>query len=167
MKAIYALYPDGAAAQAAVNRLRAAGLDERRITIRSARPMSEWEFGRIDRATWMWWIACLGGLVGAGFAALYVRAAATQWELNVGGLPTISWWSAGVITFEMTMLGAVLASVATFIVSAGLGRGRGVLGEPDLSGGRILVGVERPSASTVDAVRAALGASSTVIVRTL
>ena len=68
MKAVYALYDDGHAAQQAVNRLRAAGLADPDITVLSARPMEEFEFGHIDKATWMWWIACGGALVGMAAA---------------------------------------------------------------------------------------------------
>ena len=64
MKAVYALYPDGQSAQQAVNRLRAAGLTDPEITIISAQPMEDFEFGHIDKATWMWYFACLGGLIG-------------------------------------------------------------------------------------------------------
>ena len=26
--------------------------------------MEDFEFGNLDKATWMWWFACLGGLIG-------------------------------------------------------------------------------------------------------
>ena len=68
MKAVYGLYPDGQSAQQAVNRLRAAGLADRDITVLSAQPMEDFEFGHMDKATWMWWIACGGGLLGMASA---------------------------------------------------------------------------------------------------
>jgi ActD protein len=64
MKAVYGLYPDGQSAQQAVNRLRAAGLANREITVISSQPMDDYEFGQMDKATWMWWIASGGGLLG-------------------------------------------------------------------------------------------------------
>ncbi len=64
MRAVYGLYPDGQSAQQAFNRLRAAGVAPRDITVLSAQPMEDFEFGNLDKATWMWWFACLGGLVG-------------------------------------------------------------------------------------------------------
>jgi hypothetical protein len=30
--------------------------------------MEDYEFGQRDKATWMWWIACGGGLVGMATA---------------------------------------------------------------------------------------------------
>ena len=43
MKAVYGLYRDGQAAQQAVNRLRAAGIADRDITVISAQPMEDYE----------------------------------------------------------------------------------------------------------------------------
>ena len=64
MKAVYGLYPDGQSAQQAVNRLVAAGIAERDITVISPQPMEDYEFGHRDKGTWMWWFACLGGVIG-------------------------------------------------------------------------------------------------------
>ena len=44
MKAVYALYPDGASAQRAVDGLRAAGVADRDITILSSQPIEGYEF---------------------------------------------------------------------------------------------------------------------------
>ena len=88
MRAVYGLYPDGHAAQQAVNRLRAAGLADREITILSAQPMEDFEFGHIDKANWLWWIACGGGLVGMSLGFFLTWLTETSWPMNVGGLPT-------------------------------------------------------------------------------
>ena len=167
MKAVYALYSDGQAAQQAVNRLRAAGVADRDITVLSARPMEEYEFGHMDSRSWMWWIACGGALVGMSLAILFVWVSATGWEINVGGLPTIAWWPAAIITFELTMLGAIVATVITLVVTAGLGRGKGKLYDPEVSDGKILIGVEDPPAGKVGDLQTALGAPSGAQVRTI
>ena len=89
MKAVYGLYRDGQAAQQAVNRLRAAGIADRDITVISAQPMEDYEFGQMDKATWMWWLACLGGLIGmsVGFGLTWLTE--TSWPIDVGGLPIL------------------------------------------------------------------------------
>ena len=112
MKAVYGLYPDGHSAQQAVNRLRAAGIVDREITVISSQPMDDYEFGSMDRATWMWWFACLGGLIGmsAGFGLAWLTE--TSWPLDVGGLPIFAWWPNLIIIFELTMLGAITATVS-------------------------------------------------------
>jgi hypothetical protein len=105
VKAIYGLYPNGASAQQAVNRLRAAGVTDARITVLSSQPMEDFEFGHMGGPTYMWWIACGGGLVGMATALALAWITETSWPINVGGLPTFAWWPNLIITFELTMLG--------------------------------------------------------------
>ena len=38
--------------------------------------------------------------------------------MNVGGLPIFAWWPNLIIIFELTMLGAITATVVTLVVSA-------------------------------------------------
>jgi hypothetical protein len=167
MRAVYGLYPDGESAQQAVNRLRAAGVVDRDITVISAQPMEDYEFGEMDKATWMWWLACLGGLIGmaAGFGLSWVTE--TSWPMNVGGLPTFAWWPNLIIIFELTMLGSILATVATLVVSAFLpGKGR-TLYDPEVTDGQILVGVEDPPEGSIQNLQATLGAPPGARVKTV
>lgn len=157
MKAIYGLYPDGHAAQQAVNRLRAAGVPDARITVMSSHPMEEFEFGHMDKASSMWWVACGGGLVGMAIAFALAWVSETSWPMNVGGLPVFAWWPNLIIIFELTMLGAILATVVTLVVTAGLGRRKGLY-DPEVSDGQILVGVEGPSDEAVSGLQQALEA---------
>ena len=167
MRAVYGLYGDGQSAQQAVNRLRAAGIADRDITVLSAQPMEDYEFGHMDKATWMWWIACGGGLVGMATAFGLSWLTETSWPINVGGLPTFAWWPNLIIIFELTMLGAIVATVITLVVTAGLGRGRGKLYDPEVSAGKILVGVENPRQTAVNDLQSALSAPPGAQVKTI
>ena len=155
MRALYGLYADGASAQQAVNRLRAAGLTDRQITIMSAQPMEDFEFGHVDRKNWLWWIACGGGLLGMSAAFGLTWLTEMSWPIDVGGLPTYAWWPNLIIIFEMTMLGAILATVIGLVVSAGLGRRTGFY-DPEVTDGSILVGVENPDPDKVKDLQTAL-----------
>lgn len=166
MKAIYGLYADGASAQQAVNRLRAAGVSEDGITVMSAQPMEGFEFGRMHGRTWMWWIACAGGLVGMSVGLGLSWLTETSWPIDVGGLPTFAWWPNLIITFELTMLGAILATVITLAVTARLGRTPRFY-DPAVSDGKILVGVAAPADAAVAGLEAALAAQPGVEVRKL
>lgn len=165
-KAIYGLYADGHAAQQAVNRLRAAGLADRQITILSAQPMEDFEFGHIDRRSSLWWIACGGGLLGMASAFGLTWVTEMSWPINVGGLPTYAWWPNLIIIFELTMLGAILATVIGLIVSAGLGRGGGLY-DPEVTEGAILVGVEAPAGDKLPDLRQALESPPGARVKTI
>ena len=168
MKAVYGLYPDGQSAQQAVNRLRAAGLADREITVISAQPMEDYEFGQMDKETWMWWFACLGGLIGmsGGLGLAYLTE--TSWPIVVGGLPIFAWWPNLIIIFELTMLGAISATVITLVVSALIPeRGRGWLYDPEVTEGHVLVGVESPSSASIPDLQAALAAPAGARVKTV
>jgi hypothetical protein len=67
------------------------------------------------------------------------------WPLQTGNMPIVAWWPNLIVMFEMTMLGAILSAVATLVVTAGLGRKRPALYDPEVSDGKILVGVSDPS----------------------
>ena len=159
MKAVYALYSDGQSAQQAVNRLRATGLADREITILTAQPMEDFEFGHIDKKTWMWWIACGGGLVGNALGFFLSWLTETSWPMNVGGLPTFAWWPNLIIIFELTMLGAIMATTITLIVTAFIQDRGNHLYDPEVTEGKILVGVENPreAGAVEQALRAVAG----------
>jgi hypothetical protein len=167
MKAVYALYPDGQSAQQAVNRLRAVGITDRHITVISSEPMEDYEFGHMDSASWIWWIACAGGVIGMATAAALAYITETSWPINTGGLPIWAWWPNLIIMFELTMLGAIVATVITLVVTAGLGRGGDKLYDPEVSDGKILVGVENPPADAVADLQNALAQPAGAKVRTI
>jgi len=167
MKAVYALYPDGQSAQEAVDGLRATGLTDDRITIVSSEPMEDYEFGRMHKHTWMWWIATGGGAVGLATGTWLTRMAQTAWPLPTGGMPITPWWPNMIIMFELTMLGAILATVVTLLVTAGL-PSRGVrLYDPEVTNGKILVGVEDPPDGAVGTILGVLGVPKGGIVKTV
>jgi molybdopterin-containing oxidoreductase family membrane subunit len=158
VKAVYALYPDPTAAQRAVNGLREAGVADGEITIISAEPIERHELGHRDHATYMFWIAAAGGVCGLWFAAWLTRMTELSWPLNTGNMPIVAWWPNLIIVFELTMLGGILAAVATLLVTARLPNWKPKLYDPEVSDGKILVGVENPRSDSIPAIERALGA---------
>jgi hypothetical protein len=167
VKAVYALYPDGDAAQRAVDALRAAGVADDDITVISGHPMEHHEFGHLGARSKMWWVACGGGLLGmsTGLGLSWITEMA--WPINVGGMPIFAWWPNMIITFELTMLGAILATVATLLVTAALPSSRNRLYDPEVTtAGKILVGVEGAAAGDADTLSAALRLTTDTAIRT-
>jgi hypothetical protein len=164
MSAIYALYDTGDAAQRAVNSLRNAGVADSAITVISDQPMEAYEFGEMNRATRIWYIASGGGLIGLVFAAWLTRMTELAWPLPTGNMPIVSWWPNLIVIFELTMLGAILATVATLLVTGELLRRRPGLYDPQVSDGKILVGVDGPARAD-DVERALVAAGSPRIMR--
>jgi hypothetical protein len=65
------------------------------------------------------------GAIGLGTASTaFVWWAQENYALVTGGMPVFSFWGTGVITYEMTMLGAVLATFGYFLWESGLIRKR-------------------------------------------
>ena len=156
MRAVYGLYEEGTAAQRAVDQLRAAGVADADITILSPEPREDLAFSRMHPRTYMWWFACLGGAIGCATAITLAYITETSWPLVVGGLPIVAWWPNLIIMFELTMLGAITATVITLLVSGELARGRQGIYDPEVSSGSILVGVERPALAAIAAYEQAL-----------
>ena len=167
MKAIYGLYNTPDAAQRAFDGLRAEGLPTRGISIMSSEPLEEWEFASHDHETVMPWIAVIGG--GLGLTAAYLLTAITQevWPINTGGMPIVTNWTNIIVLFELTMLGAVLATVFTLFMTARLPRKLPKLYDPAISSGRILIGVANPQDSQLDGIERVLVSTNAEIVRKL
>jgi hypothetical protein len=164
MSGVYGLYADGEAAQRAVNALRSAGVDERKIEVMSSEPMEHFEFGQMNRATRIWYIASVGGLVGLLFSAWLTRMTELAWPLPTGNMPIVAWWPNLIVMFELTMLGAILATVGTLAVAGGLLRRRPAFYDPQVGQGNILVGVEHASGDAAS-IEQALAAGAIVVKR--
>ena len=162
MSAIYGLYPDPAAAQRAVNGLYAAGIAEADVIVMSGEPFEAQPFAHRDSATWLWYIACLGGFLGMAFATWLTRMTELAWPLPTGNMPIVAWWPNLIVIFELTMLGAILATVLTLFVTAKLPGRLSTLYDPEVTNGKILVGVEQPAEATIPALERALLAGGAV-----
>ena len=144
MSAIYGLYADPNLAQRAVNNLRAAGVADADITVISSEPFEHLEFGHRDARTAMPWIAAAAGAIGLVSTYYLLGLSQRSWPLVTAGMPIVPLWTNLIIIFEMTMLSAILATVATLIYTAFISD-RGKMYDPEVSDGYILVGVEHPA----------------------
>jgi hypothetical protein len=158
VKAIYGLYVEGASAQSAIDRLKAAGAAERDITVLSPEPREDLPFSHMHPRTYMWYFACLGGVIGLATATALAYISETSWPIVVGGLPIVAWWPNLIIMFELTMLGAITATVVTLLVSGELALSRRGIYDPEVSSGNILVGIENPPDGSLSAFEQALSA---------
>jgi hypothetical protein len=142
MNAVYGLYDDPHIAQQAVNNLRAAGVNDADITVISSEPFDHFEFGHRDAKTAMPWIAAGAGAFGLVASYYLLGVSQRAWPLVTSGMPIVPLWTNLIIIFEMTMLSAIIATVITLLVTAGLPSRGGKLYDPEVTDGFILVGVE-------------------------
>ena len=150
MNAIYGLFPDSDSARRAMTALRAESsrlhINPRAIEVMSCEPLEEDGFGWEEQHTPMPWLAVLGALVGGTCG--YALASFTQrtYPLPTGGMPIVAMWPTGIVMYELTMLGAILATIVTFLIAAGLPNYRKRLYDPEVTNGKILIGVCDPDA---------------------
>lgn len=147
---IYGLFPDPSSADRGLKVLQAAGVQSEKILVMSPEPFDEYEFARSDRKSPLPWIAALGGLVGGtcGFLlARYTQIAFPQ-PIISGGMPVVTKWPDGIITYELTMLGAILTTVVTLLITAKLLHWKLDVYDPEISYGKILIGVVDPAAES-------------------
>jgi hypothetical protein len=167
VRAIYGLYSDPDAAQHAVESLRHAGVADDAITVMASQPYEEYEFSHRYKHTWLFWIAAGGGALGllAGLALAYFTE--TLWPLVTGGMPIVAWWPNIIIMFELTMLGAILATVVSLLVMTELPTIRSKIYDPEVSEGKILVAVENPPDGEIPALERTFKASGITEVKSV
>jgi hypothetical protein len=156
MKAVYALYSDPNDVQRAVDGLRKAGIADDDITVISSEPIEEYEFSHRHRATWIFWIAGVGGVIGLALGTLLTSLTQVAWPIPTGNMPIVAWWPNLIVMFEMTMLGAILATVITLLFTARIPARGPKMYDPEVTDGKILVGVENPNEGSVSAIERAL-----------
>jgi hypothetical protein len=144
VKAIYGLYSDPDTAQHAVESLRRAGVADDAITVMASQPYEEYEFSHRYKQTWLFWIAAAGGVVGLLAGLGLALLTEVKWPIVTGGMPIVAWWPNIIIMFELTMLGAIIATVFSLLVMTELPQIRSKIYDPKVSEGKILVAVENP-----------------------
>jgi Protein of unknown function (DUF3341) len=149
MKALYAMYAEPEAAQSALDSLRAADLNlgPGKIVVISGEPHEGYAFTD-EHATgnpYRW--AVLGAVVGGTTGYLLTTLSQKSYPIITGGMPLSPAWTNGIIVYEMIMLGAILTTLVVLLVGAGLPNFKGVLTDPEVASGKILVGVIDPPES--------------------
>jgi hypothetical protein len=166
MTAIYGLFDTPDAAQHAYTSLKRAGVPPRDITVVSGEPFEAFEFSHRDHSLILFRLALAGGVVGFVSAVLLTRGTELAWPLVTGGMPIVAWWPNLVIIFEMTMLGAIVTTVVSLLVMTSLPSFRQSLYDPEVSDGKILVGVPLTGGRTEASVRDALKVGGPMAVKT-
>jgi len=148
MKAIYALFPGPAAAQDAYDELQrlgaSLGIDGSKIVVVSSEPWEGYDFSDEHAKSPMFLFATIGGIAGAILGYWLAAYTQTAYPLPTGGMPIVTSWTNGIIIYEVMMLGAILTTFVTLLVTAGLPNTKKKLTDPEIWTGKILVGVTDP-----------------------
>jgi hypothetical protein len=109
--------------KAAIERLRAGGVTTDDLDVFSEEPV-ELPKRVLDRPSHMSLASVLGAITAGGLATAFIYWAQHNYKLVTGGMPIFSFWATGVITYEITMLGAIVTTFAVFLWESGLIRKR-------------------------------------------
>ena len=111
------------AVRSAIQMLRAGGLSCADLDLFSEEP-AEFPPGLLDRPSRMSLVAVAGAILFGLLSTAFVYWTQHNYRLVTGGMPMFSFWATGVITYEMTMLGAIVAVFGWFLWESGLIRRR-------------------------------------------
>jgi ActD protein len=128
-------------ARTAIRRLLQEGIPSDSMEVMSAQPIHGEPFLPDARPTklrnWALSGAGIGMLGGFSLASL----TALNYPLVKGGMPIVSPWTVGLITYETTMLGAVLATLAGLLVELRLPNFKALPYDPGVVDGGVLLAV--------------------------
>ncbi len=129
-------------AAAAVESLVSAGVSPGDIEIYSRRPV-ETESPLLPRRSRMSLVAVLSAIAAGSGATALVFWIQRDYPLVTGGMPVTSGWATAVVTFEVTMAGAIFGTLCMMIREAGLAGSRRRAPVPDLPDEGVIVQLPR------------------------
>lgn len=109
--------------QTAIVQLKADGITLDNLDLFSEEPV-ELPKRVLDRPSRMSLFSVLGAILAGILATSFIYLAQHNYKLRTGGMPVFSFWASGVITYEITMLGAVVSTFGWFLWESGLIRKR-------------------------------------------
>ena len=145
-RGIYVLCSEPGSTERAVSALLSAGMSRSDIVVISSVPLDEYAQSEKVRMPWLAFAgAVLGGIGGFLLASLTQKS----YPISTGGMPIVTLWTDGIITYELAMLGAILTTSVVFLLTARLPSRSPLPCDPQVSQGKVMVGI----ASAPDALR--------------
>ncbi len=139
------IFRDIETAGRAVEGLLKAGFAEERITSLTSVPYPDGVLVKADRRTWFRWFTLVCGFAGA--CAGFLLAAGTAWvyPVQTGDKPIISTYPTGIVTYELTMLFALVGTMVGMFLQMRLPPGGKRPYDPAIGDGCIGISVSLPS----------------------
>lgn len=156
---VFAAFDTSDEAAAAAERLTRQGVPGSAITVMSSEPIHiEAIESEKESKSRIGLFAIAGGVMGAASAILLTVSTSRSVDLVTGGMPIVSPWPLGIITFELTALGAILCTLGRMIYEARLLRRTdiGDYGEA-IADGRVVLAIDCADDAHAQAAREALG----------
>jgi hypothetical protein len=138
---ILGIFKDVESAAAAVEHLLKEGFVEAQITSLSSVPYPDGVLVKTSQHSWFRWLTLACGIAGAG--AGFSLAAGTAWlyPVQTGDKPIISTYPTGIVTYELTMLFALVGTIVGMFLEMGLPSLRKRVYDPAIAEGGIGISV--------------------------
>ncbi len=138
---ILGTFKDVETAARAVDALVKAGFAETTITSLTSVPYPDGVLVKTNQRTWFRWVSLAGGIIGA--CAGFALAAGTAWvyPVQTGDKPIIAFYPTGIITYELTMLFAIIGAIAGMFLEMRLPPRRELPYDPAIAEGSIGISV--------------------------
>jgi hypothetical protein len=135
------IFRDIESAGSAVEHLLREGFVEAQITSLTSVPYPDGVLVKTDQRSWFRWLTLACGIIGAG--AGFCLAAGTAWlyPVKTGDKPIISSYPTGIVTYELTMLFALVGTIVGMFLEMRLPPWRKRLYDPAIGEGCIGIGV--------------------------
>jgi hypothetical protein len=114
------IFSDIESAGRAVESLVRAGFAEERITSLTSVPYPDGVLVKTERRTWFRWLSLAGGFTGACTGFLLAAGTAWLYPVQTGDKPIIAYYPTGIITYEFTMLFAIVGAMVGMFLEMGL-----------------------------------------------
>lgn len=132
---VLALFEEVDGAAEALRRLYAAGVNEDDVHVLSGVPFPDETFKARPARVFLQWITLAGGFLGALAGIALAGGTALFYKIPTGHMNIVAPPPVGIITYEVTMLGAIVFTIVGLI--AMLRKGRPQVDEPRLAEGYI------------------------------
>ena len=139
------IFKDVETATRAVDGLIKAGFAEKTITSLTSAPYPDGVIVKTDQRTWFRWMSVGGGIFGACAGFLLAAGTAYLYPVQTGDKPIISYFPTGIITYELTMLFAILGAIVGMFVEMKLPPRKERVYDPSIGEGSIGISVFVPS----------------------
>jgi hypothetical protein len=156
-----AKFEEPGAARAAVRRLLQEGIQPASMEVMTSQPIHGEPLVPDNKPTKLSRWALCGAAGGFLSGALLASITALNYPIIKGGMPIVSPWTVGLITYETTMLGAVIATLVGLLVELRLPNLKNLPYDPSVVDGGVLLAVScsEGARGSVESAINALGAT--------
>jgi hypothetical protein len=157
------IFKDVATATKAVEGLVKAGFAEETVTSLTSAPYPDGVLVKTDQRTWFRRMSVGGGVFGACAGFLLAAGTAYMYPVQTGDKPIIAFYPTGIITYELTMLFAILGAIVGMFVEMKLPPWKERVYDPAIGEGSIGISVSvdsREQMSRAGKIMEAAGALS-------